>query len=84
MKYSREWYLNNPSWCRACGVCKRWHERKEDANVLAIGDCDKIPKGTEWHDEETQKTYTYDGYSIEDEVYDEVFGCFEEVEEEYA
>lgn len=37
--------------------------------------CDKIPKGKEWTDD--GKTYTYDGYSLDGENYDEVFHCFE-------
>jgi hypothetical protein len=37
--------------------------------------CDKIPKGAEWIDD--GKTYTYDGYSLDGENYDEVFHCFE-------
>ena len=42
--------------------------------------CDKIPEGTEWTDD--GKTYTYDGYSLDGENYDEVFHCFEPQERE--
>lgn len=38
--------------------------------------CDKISKGRAWI--EQGKVYTYDGYSLKGECYDEVFGCFEE------
>ena len=83
MKYPISDYLSNPNRCNMCGVCKHWHEWDgEDAGQLARGDCDKVPKGKEWVDGDTNKTYTYDGYSIEDECYDEVFGCFEQVESE--
>ena len=37
--------------------------------------CDKIPKGTEWV--EYGKKFSYDGYSLDGENYDEVFHCFE-------
>ena len=37
--------------------------------------CDKIPKGTEWMEDD--KIYKYDGYSLDGENYDEVFHCFE-------
>lgn len=40
--------------------------------------CGKIPKGKEWTDAETGNTYSYDGYSLEGECYDDVFHCFEE------
>jgi hypothetical protein len=42
--------------------------------------CDKIPRGAEWID--NGKTYTYDGYSLDGENYDEVFHCFEPQESE--
>ena len=38
--------------------------------------CDKMPKGSEWT--ENGNTYQYDGYSLDGENYDEVFGCFEQ------
>ena len=79
MKYPVEDYLNNPGRCNCCGVCKHWHEWEKDAGQLAKGDCDKIPKGHEWTDEEFGKTYQYDGYSFEDECYDDVFNCFEPI-----
>lgn len=37
--------------------------------------CDKIKKGTTWT--EDGETYEYDGYSLDGENYDDVFGCFE-------
>ena len=37
--------------------------------------CDKIPKGKEWT--EDGNTYSYSGYSLAGENYDEVFHCFE-------
>ena len=42
--------------------------------------CDKIPKGKEWT--EDGNTYSYDGYSLDGENYDEVFHCFEPQESE--
>lgn len=44
--------------------------------------CDKIPKGKEWI--EDGKTYSYDGYSLDGENYDEVFHCFEPQESEVS
>lgn len=79
MKYPVQDYLNNPHRCRCCGACKHWHEWEKDAGQLARGGCDKIPKGQEWTDEDTGNIYQYDGYSFEDECYDDVFGCFESV-----
>ncbi len=61
---------------KPCGKCKHWHERKERKG-LRTGDCDKIAKGTLYNIGD--KTYTYDGYSFEDEYYDDCFNCFEEL-----
>ncbi len=82
MKYSKEEHIS----CRDCGGCKHWKEwdnkRYErlgltyTVTTLAQGDCDKIPEGQKWTDEDGN-TYTYDGYSFEDECYDEVMHCFE-------
>lgn len=57
-----------------CGNCKHWHEWPEDMQTysISIGDCDKIEKGTPYDE------FTYDGWSFEDECYDEEFHCFEE------
>ena len=77
-----------------CGNCKHWHEWPEDrqkeywrnnlfagkewsAGDLSFGDCDKVQSGTPFAD----GVYTYDGYSFEDENYDEEFHCFEKKEE---
>ena len=67
-----------------CGNCKHWHERAKQDYCIFIGDCDKIPKGTqyEWIDRRGKShTDMYCGYSFEDECYDEDFRCFEGIEE---
>ena len=58
-----------------CGECKHWHphEVQEFPNCRS-GDCDKIQKGTKYQDGED---YEYDGWSFEDECYDECLHCFE-------
>ena len=69
-----------------CGNCLHWHEWSEHRHKeywgcyknwqpgdLAFGDCDKIDRGTLFSDGENR----YDGYSFEDENYDEEFNCFE-------
>lgn len=78
-----------------CQYCKHYHEWSDKEKIDYInryyeyfktlpnlnirrGNCDKIPKGTEWIDE--GKVYTYDGYSLYGENYDEVFNCFEKSE----
>ena len=48
---------------------------------MAIGDCDKIPEGHQLTPSADGTIYTYDGYSFEDEVYDEEWGCFEPMPE---
>ena len=58
-----------------CGRCKHWHKRDEQTYSIDIGDCDKIPQGTKFTDDGNE--YTYDGYSFEDELYDECMHCFE-------
>lgn len=50
-----------------------------DESSLHFGDCDKIAKDTSYEDE--YGTGHYDGYSFEDESYDDVFHCFEPREE---
>jgi len=52
---------------------------------LHFGDCDRIPAGTVvsstfTHPDGTEGsiTYKYDGYSFEDECYDEDMHCYEE------
>lgn len=60
-----------------CGNCRHWHvwdKDKQKYNCL-LGDCDKIQKGTVFECE--GKSYTYDGYSFEDENYNDAFTCFE-------
>ena len=59
-----------------CGMCAHWHKRKEQQYSLDIGDCDKIAKGTKFVDD--GREYDYDGYSFEDECYDECMNCFEQ------
>lgn len=58
-----------------CGRCKHWHIRKDQPYSLDIGDCDKVAKGTKFTD--CGKIYEYDGYSFEDECYDDSMNCFE-------
>lgn len=63
-----------------CGNCKHWYiwdEEKQNCCWVSKGDCDKIPKGCSWYDEKFKKHFDYDGYSFEDECYDDVFHCFE-------
>ena len=83
MKYSVSDYKNYTGRNRCCGICKHWHERDEykGGGVLAIGDCDKIPEGHQLTPSADGTIYTYDGYSFEDEVYDEEWGCFEPMPE---
>lgn len=59
-----------------CGMCTHWHKRKEQHYSIDIGDCDKIVKGTKFVD--GGQEYDYDGYSFEDECYDECMHCFEQ------
>lgn len=84
--------------CQNCKHAHKWDDKRikeyEDQFYFLLGrlpircdryDCDKIAKGTEWTEE--GKTYSYDGYSLDGENYDEVFECFEpktEQEEEKA
>ena len=66
-----------------CGACKHWHEWSEERQEYKntnMGDCDKIPKGKMLSyvlSDGEKHTDQYDGYSFEDECYDEAFGCFE-------
>ena len=60
--------------CNYCGDCVHWHEWESERNdSCRRGDCDKIAKGTPFSD----GRYTYDGYSFNDECYDDDFQCFE-------
>jgi len=63
-----------------CGACAHWHLWEEEQEEgLRRGDCDKIEAGTEYGvSEDGKQIYTYDGYSFEDECYDECLNCFEE------
>jgi len=62
-----------------CGNCKHWHVRPpaEQETGLLIGDCDKIPIGAEWTSSPENVIYHYDGWSFEDECYDEDLHCFD-------
>ena len=63
-----------------CGKCKHWHEHgMQKYKNCRTGDCDKIPKGTVYQDGKDHAgfPFTYDGYSFEDECYDECMNCFE-------
>lgn len=51
-----------------------------DESSLHFGDCDKYPSKTPYKTEDGDYEM-YDGYSFEDESYDDVFGCFEPREE---
>ena len=62
---------------KRCGNCKHWHEHIGQKYHLKTGDCDKIIKGTKFSGD--GQTYEYDGYSFEDECYDDYFNCFEGV-----
>lgn len=58
---------------RPCGQCKHWHEWENQNEKLKKGDCYKIPKGTSFDGD-----CKYNGWSFEDEVYDDCFNCFDE------
>lgn len=58
-----------------CGNCKHWHEFPEQKYRCKLGVCDKIPFGTEFT--VVGYTHKYNGWSFNDECYDDVFGCFE-------
>ena len=60
---------------KCCGKCKHWHE-KESKYKTPIGDCDKIPQDTYF--ECDGDGFRFDGETFEDEIYDDVFECFEE------
>ena len=60
---------------KRCGKCKHWHEHKVQKYKSKKGNCDKIVKGTAFVCE--GEKYNYDGYSFEDECYDDCFNCFE-------
>lgn len=67
-----------------CGQCKHWHKRpflKQDT-IIPIGDCDKIEKGRPYPSCNKDEPFYYDGWSFKDEVYDDVFHCWEEAESE--
>ena len=79
MKAEQEYLERN----RMCGACKHWHEWSEERQEYKncnMGDCDKIPKGRKFSyvlSDGEEHTDQYDGYSFEDECYDEEFGCYE-------
>ena len=58
-----------------CGNCKHWHEFPTQKYRCKQGVCSKVLKGTTFTVENV--TYEYDGWSFEDECYDDAFGCFE-------
>ena len=73
-----EWISDDFQMPNYCKDCVHWHKRKHDPIYhLAIGDCDKIPKEAPYSDK-----LKYAGYSFEDECYDDVFHCFEGINEE--
>lgn len=79
------------NYCENCKHAHKWSDREKldylNRTFDLLGSlpryevdhyyCDKIPKGKEWTDEETGNIYSYDGYSLEGECYDDVFHCFE-------
>ena len=60
-----------------CGKCKHWHKIEESPYKTPIGKCDKIPKGTFYEDCDGE-SYRFDTEVFEDEIYTDVFECFEE------
>lgn len=75
MKYTVEDHIKT----KDCGGCRHWHEwpRENQKYGLCQGDCDRIPKGKPFYSDDGSKEYHYDGYSFEDEGYDDEFHCFE-------
>jgi len=65
---------------RCCGACKHWDAWDDNVpEELCRGGCRKIEAGTEFGISDDGKTvFTFDGYSFEDECYDECLHCFEE------
>lgn len=55
-----------------CKDCKHWHKTGDGLQ----GDCDKIAKGTRF-ETKYENVFYYDGYSYADEIYDDIFHCFE-------
>lgn len=47
-------------------------------STCRLGDCDKIEKDRPYYSDGHDHVYTFDGYSFEDECYDEYFNCFED------
>lgn len=79
--------------CQDCKHSRMWSYEEKLAHYKDMVDhgiipcgvdhyiCDKIPEGQEFPSEDGTKVYKYDGYSLEGECYDEVFGCFETKED---
>lgn len=60
-----------------CGSCVHWHALEEQPYKLRLGECKKIAVGTRYPCD--GDAYFFSGKTFEDEVYDDEFGCFEEV-----
>ena len=58
-----------------CRDCIHWNKRAEQDGKLLKGDCLRVPQGMNNTIDGSQ--YWYDGWSFEDEIYDDVFHCFE-------
>lgn len=68
---------------RECGNCAYWkefsseeYETRGGKHISRIGNCSYIKKGTKFAFDEEGGPYEYDGYSFEDELYDEYLHCF--------
>ena len=61
-----------------CGNCIHWHALKEQPYKLRLGECEKIAEGAFYSCD--GDSYFFNSKTFEDEVYDDEFGCFEEVE----
>lgn len=93
MKYSTETHIENKA-CGGCKHWHEWSDERHVAHWLgnryhpgswaqgdlALGDCDKIAKGTRYQSDGEE--YSYSGDSFEDECYDEDLHCFEVRENE--
>ena len=64
---------------KLCGDCRHWLPWEEQPYRCRQGDCEKMPAGKLLTVDGV--TYDYEGYSFEDECYDDCFNCFEPKEE---
>ena len=64
-----------------CGECKHWHELENQKYGCREGTCDKVSGGTPFECNDGN-TYLFSGRTFEDEEYDDVFECFDELESE--